>query len=348
MIKYNFDIIVIPIALNQLVSFEIWGVIMTGLKRLFHLVLSVCMLVPMVGCSASGASDDKPDVLVEVGDEYYGYLTVPEGWELALPTPSPDGILPAAHVASCASPELDAFVQIRVLLDTEVEEELYTISQLYFDESGEILADEVITLDSGLLDPVYRVRAFGYGDIEKNIVYVTAYTFVGFDGLVRTVLVRATTEEFCMQLESMFEESYSFHCDPSSQPTVNINSVDRQVILDQEGVVITLLGFYEAGIARPKITFQVENNRQETIRTEGASLLINEVSFQDNFLNCYEPIAGGETCIYSIWLHLDDLFADRGIDVVERVEFSYIIIDADTKRELFRSDTITIVPLSSE
>ncbi|MCL2632599.1 MAG: hypothetical protein FWD45_05900 [Coriobacteriia bacterium] len=39
-------------------------------------------------------------------------------------------------------------------------------------------------------------------------------------------------------------------------------------------------------------------------------------------------------------------YFDIDIDVVEQVEFSYVITDADTEQEIFTSDIITIELLS--
>ncbi|MCL2632598.1 MAG: hypothetical protein FWD45_05895 [Coriobacteriia bacterium] len=73
----------------------------------------------------------------------------------------------------------------------------------------------------------------------------------------------------------MFEQTYSFRCDPSTQPTVSISKVTRQVVLDEVDVVVTLIGYYEAGSAEPKIAFIVQNNRQEAIRIESIMVKVN-------------------------------------------------------------------------
>lgn len=60
-------------------------------------------------------------------------------------------MLPSSYIAINTSPDTDAFVQIIVLLDTELEEELYNYKQFRSEDSVEIFSEEIITLDNGHL-----------------------------------------------------------------------------------------------------------------------------------------------------------------------------------------------------
>ncbi|MCL2631702.1 MAG: hypothetical protein FWD45_01210, partial [Coriobacteriia bacterium] len=200
--------------------------------------------------------------------------------------------------------------------------------------------ERIIQLDEGLLDPVYRYSATSdvkdpwsvvpspyYPNYSGGIVYAVTYLFVGFDGLVRIVLVHAQTEDLLEQATNIVECTYTFDCLPSSQTTVNISRLEQQVLFDSSGVRVTLFGYYEAKDRFAIVSLLFENDGENDIIILGTELRVNQVPLQsDRFL---KPrfIPAGDGVLWRFDIGFDLTAAN--IDSVSVIGFSFQVLESD-------------------
>ena len=123
---------------------------------------------------------------------------------------------------------------------------------------------------------------------------------------------------------------------PLSDPEV---SIQQQVILDRDGIVITVQELVYRNSLGPKLILWVENNRDKaiTVRTNDES--INGVMMYS--INSYTDVKPGQEGPDSIQFYTS-ILERAGIDIIKDIEFTIAIEDAATYKTLFSSDLITL------
>ena len=320
-------------------------------KGMFGFMLSLCLVAQLTGCTGSSASGNKDEAADRMGDSFLGYLDFPKGWvdvsvsnESAREASSSNSLAAERRNAQYNESSNSSCIRINVSIDTGIDEMLYSVKQGALDFGGVDFSEALVSLDSGLLDTVYRIRCTVLSYDGEIAGYLTQYVFTGFDGLVRTISITTLTEELMLEAESIVDSTYTFDCDPSSQQTIIISSVDKQVILDDEGVVITLLGYYEGSLYGSKVSFMVENNSQESIFVGTSQLMINGSYQSDTVIVCPWPIASGETRVFYNYLDSSTL-TDESIDNIDTIEFEIYFDNGNTDQE-FTSNTVELTLIS--
>jgi len=295
------------------------------------------------------------------GDDYLGYLIVPDGW-IAIKNPWEDEqyweklgydenylryFNPADQtyvrdglMITSLTDEADIFLNI--YKSRCIDEVLYS-----YRVTPHILPDNVfdweesiVTLDNSLLDPVYRLSYTSVGGIPYD-GYGVSYIFVGFDGLLRTVDIRASSEEMFNQAIKIFD-TFTFNYDSATDrpiPIVQNSLIDRQVLAEYEGVTVTLLDFYEIPAFGSQMILMIEKTDEQDIGISIDNSSINGIRvrhFDTTFDESYSPfIRDGETeyMVISVGFPLRVLEED-GIDRIKEIEFSVQIVTTDSYRQV--------------
>ena len=114
--------------------------------------------------------------------------------------------------------------------------------------------------------------------------------------------------------------------------------VSEQVLLDKDGIKITLKGFEPKGLFGPSLKVLVENNTDGTIIVQTRDSAVNRVMVQTIF-SC--EVAGGKKANDQIIIMNSDL-EQAGIEVIKDIELKFHIFDSQTWDTIFDSEAIMI------
>lgn len=115
-------------------------------------------------------------------------------------------------------------------------------------------------------------------------------------------------------------------------------SIDEQVLLDQEGIVITASEYVSDAIWGDGIKLLIENNSTSDVTVGCNALIVNEYNISDLFIS---DIAAGKKANETMYLSSTELEA-AGIDIVGQVEIYFHIYDSSSYDTIFNSDCVTI------
>jgi len=125
------------------------------------------------------------------------------------------------------------------------------------------------------------------------------------------------------------------------QPTTtpeNLITVEEQVILDRDGVVITLKSLSDDSIWGPSLDVLVENNSERSITVQIRNLAINGVMVESIF-SC--DVATGKKANDEITFMSTDLEI-AGIETIRDIEFNFHVFDLETWDTIFDSEVVNI------
>jgi len=115
-------------------------------------------------------------------------------------------------------------------------------------------------------------------------------------------------------------------------------TVDEQVILDQDGVKVTLKSLSNDDFFGPSLDVLVENNTDKSITVQSRNTTINDVMVETLF-SC--DVAAGKKANDEITFMDSDLKTAQ-IETIKDIELVLHIFDTDTWDTIFDSDTINI------
>jgi len=115
-------------------------------------------------------------------------------------------------------------------------------------------------------------------------------------------------------------------------------TVDQQVLLDQDGIRVTLQSIDFEGWFGPELSLLLENDTDNAVTVQVRSLSVNG-AMVDGYFSC--DVAAGKKANDVITLSDTDL-ALAGIDTVCDVEFYFNVYDPDTWDTIFDSDFVTV------
>lgn len=115
-------------------------------------------------------------------------------------------------------------------------------------------------------------------------------------------------------------------------------TVDPQVILERDGLAVTALSLALSGVWGPRLKILVENSGNRSVILEVRDLAINDVVVDDLF---YCEVEAGKRVNDEIIFIATDLEA-AGIEVIQKIEFTFHVCDAGTWDTLFDSGMITL------
>jgi hypothetical protein len=114
-------------------------------------------------------------------------------------------------------------------------------------------------------------------------------------------------------------------------------TIDEQVLLDQDDIVITAEEYVYDSIWGEGIKVLVENNSDQNITVGCNALIVNDYMITDLFS---ADVAAGKKSNETIYLSSSELEA-AGIDVVGQVEMYFYVYD-ESWNKLFDSDCVTV------
>ena len=328
------------------------------LKAFINSSLVIFLLVQLVGCiNSSSNADQNTDSKEEleggseaqVGDGYHGFLTLPEGW-VDVPAPwlvegteLPDDFDKSRDWFEYSSDELEASISVTVCMASGLEEELITMRFPGTQSPLEKPTENTITLDDGRINPVFRFFS-RYSTSRVGEAFIYDYIFEGGDGLARRVKVVAPDEETILYAQSIVENTYTFNCEPLTMTRVSISGVERKVLLSQDGVEVTLLGYYELNDNKPRVALRIDNNRDEAIRIVIRNIDIN--GKLTDLTNSSNP-GGFEANYTAVFGFPFDTAALEGVSEthIDNVAFCIEVIDVSSDERLFLTEPIVLTPV---
>ena len=128
--------------------------------------------------------------------------------------------------------------------------------------------------------------------------------------------------------------------DNSSDKEAEANeiSIEEQVLVDQDGVKITATGYEIDDIWGDSIKLLIENNTDQDITIGCNALIVNNYMISDLFAT---TVAAGKKSNEKLSLSTSGLKA-AGIDAVGLVEVYFRVYDADTWKDIFETDCLSI------
>lgn len=120
--------------------------------------------------------------------------------------------------------------------------------------------------------------------------------------------------------------------------TVPDISVEEQVLLDYNGIIITLKSLHKDSMFGPSLKILVENNSEKAITVQVRDVAINDVMVEAMF-SC--DVASGKKANDEIIFAQSD-FEAAGITTIKDIEFKFHIFDSQNWEEIFDSEAITI------
>lgn len=123
--------------------------------------------------------------------------------------------------------------------------------------------------------------------------------------------------------------------EPSSGVTVTI---DEQVLLEQNGIVVTATEYVTDSIWGDGIKLLLENNSDKDITVGCNALIVNDYMITDLFAS---EIAAGKKSNETLYLSSTQLKA-AGIDNVGKIEIYFHVYDSSTYETVFDPECVTI------
>lgn len=115
-------------------------------------------------------------------------------------------------------------------------------------------------------------------------------------------------------------------------------TVDEQVVLDHDGITVTVKSLEMDGTWGPRLKVFVENKRENSVTIQVRDLAINGVMVESIF-SC--EVAAGKQANDEIVFMSTDLEV-AGIELIKEIEFKFHVFDTETWDTVFDSETITI------
>ncbi len=115
-------------------------------------------------------------------------------------------------------------------------------------------------------------------------------------------------------------------------------TVEEQVLLDQDDIKITLKSLDFDGFYGPELKVLIENNSDKSIIVQTRDSSVNDIMIETMF-SC--NVAAGKKANDSIDFMRAD-FEQAGIATIQNIEFKFHIFDSDKWDVILDSDTITV------
>lgn len=115
-------------------------------------------------------------------------------------------------------------------------------------------------------------------------------------------------------------------------------TIEEQVLLEQDGIVITAKEYVTDSIWGDGIRLLLENNSDKTVTVGCSALIVNNYMITDLFAS---EVAAGKKANEVMYLSSSELKA-AGIDTVGQVEIYFHIYDSESYKGIFDSDCVTI------
>lgn len=115
-------------------------------------------------------------------------------------------------------------------------------------------------------------------------------------------------------------------------------TIEEQVVLDEQGVRITVLSLDSDNWFEPTINLLIENNLEKNLTVQARNTSVNGV-MMDPYFSC--DVAAGKKANGELTFSSTD-FSDAGIKTLQSIELSFYVYETDTWNEVFSSAMVTI------
>ena len=124
----------------------------------------------------------------------------------------------------------------------------------------------------------------------------------------------------------------------TTEPVEELNTVEEQVLLESDGVKITLREYVKDSIFGEGLKVLVENTSDKNIGIHCNAVIVNNYMITD-FFSC--SVAAGKKSNETIYLLSYELEA-AGIDNIGQIELYFNVYNSDTYDTIFESDCVTV------
>ncbi|NLG05347.1 MAG: hypothetical protein GX567_16220 [Clostridia bacterium] len=150
--------------------------------------------------------------------------------------------------------------------------------------------------------------------------------------------VVATDQEDTKESADSEEESSTAQGDSEETSDTTTTTIEEQVLVDQDGIVVTAQEYVTDSIWGEGIKVLIENNTEKDVTVGCNALIVNDYMITDMFAT---GVAAGKKTNEVIYLSSSGLKA-AGIDTVGQVEIYFHIYDSASYEDLFAIDCVTI------
>lgn len=123
-----------------------------------------------------------------------------------------------------------------------------------------------------------------------------------------------------------------------SETSSTSTTIEEQVLVDQDGIVVTATEYVTDSIWGDGIKLLVENNSEKDVTIGCNALIVNNYMITDLFAS---EIAAGKKANETVYLSSSELKA-AGIDTVGQIEIYFHIYESSTWDNIFDTDCVTI------
>lgn len=115
-------------------------------------------------------------------------------------------------------------------------------------------------------------------------------------------------------------------------------SIEEQVLVNQDGIVVTAQKYVKDDFWGDGIKLQIENNSDKDVTVSCDALIVNDYMTSDLFA---VDVAAGKKTNETLYLLSEEL-ENAGIDTVGKVEIYFNVYDSSSYDTIFKTDCITI------
>lgn len=115
-------------------------------------------------------------------------------------------------------------------------------------------------------------------------------------------------------------------------------TIEEQIVLDQEGIVVTATEYTTDAIWGDGIKLLIENNSDQNVSVGCKALIVNDYMITEFFVS---DVAAGKKANETMYLSSSELEA-AGIDSVGQIEVYFYVYDSETYQDIFDADMATI------
>lgn len=125
----------------------------------------------------------------------------------------------------------------------------------------------------------------------------------------------------------------------SSAESTSLATIEEQVLLDENGLVITAIGMENDSIWGDGINLLIENNTNQNLSVNCNAVIVNNYMTNDMLFAC--SVAAGKKANDTLYFASSDLKA-ANITTIGQIEIYFHVYDSDSYEEVFNSDCITL------
>lgn len=316
-------------------------------------LLVACLSLTMFGCQKAAKTK-------QVGSDYFGYMTIPEGLreatdeliEAEIASGVPAWNYERIDMLFFESEDEEINVSIivhKVTTFRELYSELQSFTNAIDTGSSQV---QTISLAGGQITQV--VRTTDSNEAENN--YYAEYLLEGSDGLARRISIKSKSEEQQKELMATVEDTYTLPTNLQDVRLPVVGGIEEQVILNHDGVVITLLRYEDIVYMNsygdkvgnptvvPSLVFMIDNNSPVGIRVHGERPGENG-KYSGNITTV--DIPSGRSLAFNLGFNQIPLDDSVTVNIGEayvkgEIEFSMRVLPVDENRTIVETGTIVL------